>query len=53
MRGVAFKEIAPDPIGHVANDETWLDEQGEPVDAAHGPRGQRARLRCRRGAIRT
>jgi hypothetical protein len=25
MRGVAFKEIAPDPIGHVATDETWID----------------------------
>lgn len=28
MRGVAFKEIAPDPIGHVATDETWDDPQG-------------------------
>ena len=28
LRGVAFKEIAPDPIGHVATDETWDDSQG-------------------------
>jgi uroporphyrinogen-III decarboxylase len=28
MRGVAFKEIAPDPIGHVAKDETWDDSEG-------------------------
>lgn len=28
LRGVAFKEIAPDPIGHVATDETWDDPQG-------------------------
>ena len=28
MRGVAFKEIAPDPIGHVAKDEMWGDAQG-------------------------
>ena len=27
LRGVAFKEIAPDPIGHVATDETWEDSQ--------------------------
>ena len=27
MRGVAFKEIAPDPIGHLANDETWIQDQ--------------------------
>jgi hypothetical protein len=25
MRGVAFKEIAPDPIGHLAKDKTWLE----------------------------
>jgi hypothetical protein len=25
MRGVGFKEIAPDPIGHLAKDETRLD----------------------------
>jgi hypothetical protein len=24
MRGVGFREIAPDPIGHLAKDETWL-----------------------------
>jgi hypothetical protein len=24
MRGVAFKEIAPDPIGHIANDKTSI-----------------------------
>ena len=28
LRGVAFKEIAPDPIGHLATDETWDDSQG-------------------------
>lgn len=27
MRGVAFKEIAPDPIAHLAHDETWRDER--------------------------
>ena len=26
MRGVAFKEIAPDPIAHLAHDETWLQD---------------------------
>ena len=26
MRGVAFKEIAPDPIAHLAHDETWQCE---------------------------
>jgi len=26
MRGVAFKEIAPDPIGHLAKDETWIKD---------------------------
>jgi hypothetical protein len=26
MRGVAFKEIAPDPIAHLAKDETWLQD---------------------------
>ncbi len=26
MRGVAFKEIAPDPIAHLAKDETWLHD---------------------------
>jgi hypothetical protein len=25
MRGVAFKEIAPDPIGHLAQDQTWIE----------------------------
>ncbi|MCC6123591.1 MAG: hypothetical protein IT426_01375 [Pirellulales bacterium] len=25
VRGVAFKEIDPDPIGHLAKDETWID----------------------------
>lgn len=25
MRGVAFREIAPDPIGHLAHDQTWLE----------------------------
>ena len=25
MRGVAFKEIDPDPIGHLAKDETWTE----------------------------
>ena len=28
MRGVAFKEISPDPIGHLATDTTWDDPQG-------------------------
>jgi hypothetical protein len=28
LRGVAFKEIAPDPIGHLAQDKTWDDPQG-------------------------
>jgi hypothetical protein len=28
LRGVAFKEIAPDPIGHLTTDETWDDPQG-------------------------
>jgi hypothetical protein len=27
MRGVAFKEIAPDPIGHLAKDEMWIEER--------------------------
>jgi hypothetical protein len=26
MRGVAFKEIAPDPIAHLATDETWQQD---------------------------
>jgi hypothetical protein len=26
MRGVAFQEIDPDPIGHLAKDETWIDD---------------------------
>ena len=26
MRGVAFKAIAPDPIGHLARDKTWLED---------------------------
>ena len=26
MRGVAFKEIAPDPIAHLARDETWQSQ---------------------------
>ena len=26
MRGVAFKEIAPDPIAHLAHDETWQQD---------------------------
>jgi hypothetical protein len=26
MRGVAFKEIAPDPIAHLANNETWQQD---------------------------
>lgn len=28
LRGVAFKEIAPDPIGHLAKDETWFNDAG-------------------------
>lgn len=26
LRGVAFKEISPDPLGHLARDETWLED---------------------------
>ncbi len=26
MRGVAFKEIAPDPLAHLAKDETWQQD---------------------------
>ena len=31
MRGVAFKAIAPDPIGHLAKDETWLEDGARPI----------------------
>jgi hypothetical protein len=28
LRGVAFKEIDPDPLGRLAKDETWVDAAG-------------------------
>ena len=53
LRGVAFKEIAPDPIGHVATDETWDDPQGRRLTrrtiAAAGP----TRSPCRPAATPT
>jgi hypothetical protein len=42
MRGVAFKEIAPDPIGHLATDETWDDPQGRRITERTIAAGSRA-----------
>ena len=28
MRGAAFSDVLPDPLSHLAKDETWLDENG-------------------------
>ncbi len=31
IRGAAFKDLLPDPLKHLANDETWIDGEGNRI----------------------
>ena len=49
LRGVAFKEIDPDPLGRLARDETWVDPGGSRFTRRTVAAGNRTlTMQCRR-----